>query len=89
MDNFFFMNILKKILILLIDIYKNAISPYLGHHCRFDPTCSQFAKIQIQTRPLPIALGKSAWRILCCWPLGDYLIKFEHFLYKKFNGAKK
>ena len=83
------MNILKNFLILLIDIYKNAISPYLGHHCRFDPTCSQFAKQQIQTRSLPVAILKSTWRILCCWPAGDYLLKLELFIRKKLSAVKK
>ncbi len=83
------MIIFKQFLILLIDIYKNAISPYLGHHCRFDPTCSQYAKLQIQTQSLPLALLKSTWRILCCWPLGDYLIKLEKYVLQKFNALKK
>ena len=83
------MKIIKNALIFLIDLYKNAISPYLGHRCRFYPTCSQYAKQQIQTKPLLIAILKSAWRISCCWPLGDYLIKFEHYIIKKFNVLMK
>lgn len=79
----------KKILIFLIDLYKMAISPYLGHHCRFSPTCSQYAKEQIQSKPLPLALLNSVWRVLCCWPLGDYLIQFEQYMTRKFNALRK
>ena len=33
---------MKKLLILLIKIYQNSISPLLGKNCRFIPTCSQY-----------------------------------------------
>lgn len=81
--------LIRQFLILLIDLYKNTISPYLGHHCRFYPTCSQYAKEQIQTHSLFLAIIKSSWRILCCWPMGDYLIKLEHVITKKINSLKK
>ena len=38
----FFSNYLSKILIGLIKIYQLSISPFLGSHCRFNPTCSQY-----------------------------------------------
>ncbi len=34
----------KGILLGLIIVYQKAISPYLGRHCRFVPTCSEYAK---------------------------------------------
>lgn len=33
---------MKKLIILLIHIYQRFISPLMGAHCRFTPTCSQY-----------------------------------------------
>ena len=33
---------MKWVLIGLIRFYQLAISPYLGEHCRFEPTCSRY-----------------------------------------------
>jgi len=33
---------MKKILILLIKIYQNTLSPLLGNNCRYIPSCSQY-----------------------------------------------
>ncbi|MEC8169120.1 MAG: membrane protein insertion efficiency factor YidD, partial [Pseudomonadota bacterium] len=35
---------LKKILVFLIVVYQRSISPYFGPTCRFQPTCSEYAK---------------------------------------------
>jgi len=29
--------------VLLIKFYRYVISPWVGHHCRFHPTCSSYA----------------------------------------------
>ena len=33
---------MKKILILMIKIYQLCLSPFIGNHCRFTPTCSMY-----------------------------------------------
>lgn len=33
---------MKKVLIFLVKVYQNTISPLLGKNCRFVPTCSQY-----------------------------------------------
>ena len=33
---------MKKVCLALIRLYQVGISPYLGHHCRFIPTCSEY-----------------------------------------------
>jgi len=35
--------IFKRFFILLINIYKSLISPFLGSNCRYQPTCSKYA----------------------------------------------
>lgn len=37
----------KTLLVLLINGYRYLISPLLGPHCRFYPTCSEYAIIAI------------------------------------------
>lgn len=34
---------MRTILIALIKVYRFVLSPYIGQHCRFTPTCSQYA----------------------------------------------
>lgn len=34
---------IKKLFLFLIRLYQKCISPALGPHCRFTPTCSQYA----------------------------------------------
>ncbi|MDR3352729.1 MAG: membrane protein insertion efficiency factor YidD [Zoogloeaceae bacterium] len=35
---------MKKSLVFLIRIYQYAFSPFLGQHCRFHPSCSEYAR---------------------------------------------
>ena len=40
-------NAIKKLFLIFIKFYQVAISPYIGPHCRFMPTCSEYAYIAI------------------------------------------
>ncbi|MEQ1598476.1 MAG: membrane protein insertion efficiency factor YidD [Methylotenera sp.] len=40
---------MTKFLIALIKLYQLALSPFFGQHCRFTPTCSQYAIESMQT----------------------------------------
>lgn len=35
-------NIFQKTLILMVKVYQQGISPFLGAHCRYTPTCSAY-----------------------------------------------
>ncbi|GBE09969.1 putative membrane protein insertion efficiency factor [bacterium BMS3Bbin12] len=39
---------MQRLLIVLLRAYRYALSPYLGAHCRFAPTCSEYALIAVQ-----------------------------------------
>ncbi|VFP81759.1 membrane protein insertion efficiency factor YidD [Candidatus Erwinia haradaeae] len=58
----------SKILILLIRLYQSIISPCIGPHCRFDPTCSQYTIVVLRR----FGVIKGSWlatkRILKCHP---------------------
>jgi putative membrane protein insertion efficiency factor len=58
----------KRVLILLIDFYKAALSPYLRAQCRFTPTCSAYAKEAIIKHGALKGTGLAIWRILRCNP---------------------
>ena len=59
---------MKKILLLLIRGYKRTLSPLLGRHCRFLPTCSAYTYEAVER----FGAGKGAYlglrRILKCHP---------------------
>ena len=63
-----FGKILKKISLVAIKIYREAISPYHPPVCRFTPTCSHYAETAIKKYG-PVKGGIMAgWRILRCHP---------------------
>ncbi|GAB6047390.1 membrane protein insertion efficiency factor YidD [Methyloparacoccus murrellii] len=39
---------MRYLLVGLIQLYRYLISPWLGHHCRFEPSCSAYALTAIQ-----------------------------------------
>ena len=61
---------LKKTTLLLIRIYQGAVSPWLPPACRFEPTCSEYARIAVET----YGAARGAWlavrRISRCHPFG-------------------
>ena len=34
---------MKRLLLVFIALYRYTISPLLGRHCRFEPSCSEYA----------------------------------------------
>lgn len=62
------------VLIGLVRGYQLAISPLLGRHCRFQPTCSQYAIEAIRRHGAVWGSVKSVRRIARChpWHPGGY-----------------
>ena len=63
------MNIFKNLLVLIIIGYQRLVSPYFPSSCRFDPTCSHYAKEAIQTHGVFKGTYVSAKRIAKCHPI--------------------
>jgi putative membrane protein insertion efficiency factor len=40
---------MRRLMIFLISCYKFLLSPFLGNHCRFYPSCSSYAQEAIAT----------------------------------------
>jgi hypothetical protein len=59
---------MSKILILFIKFYQYAISPMLASHCRFTPTCSQYAVEALQKHGALKGFWLSVRRISRCHP---------------------
>ena len=59
-------------LILLIDAYRRLVSPLLGPHCRFHPTCSQYALEAIRLYGPLSGSARAIARLARCHPLGNW-----------------
>lgn len=52
----------------LIRFYQRAVSPYLGHWCRFEPSCSEYTRQALHRHGLLRGLWMGIKRILRCHP---------------------
>ena len=60
----------SRALLLLVRLYQRYLSPQLSHACRFEPTCSEYAKNALESyRPIE-ALVQIFGRLLRCRPGG-------------------
>jgi uncharacterized protein len=59
---------MKFLFLFLLKIYQGAISPYLGRHCRFYPSCSDYAKEAIRQKGAFSGVYLSINRVLRCHP---------------------
>lgn len=59
---------MKKALLLLIKIYKITLSPLLGRHCRFLPTCSAYTYEAVEKHGALRGAILGLKRILKCHP---------------------
>jgi putative membrane protein insertion efficiency factor len=65
---------MRRLLIALIRGYQYAISPLMGNHCRFVPSCSQYAADAIQIHGPGRGLWLALRRLARChpWHAGGY-----------------
>ena len=59
---------MRRLLIALIDVYKACLSPFLGHHCRFYPTCPSYAQEAIATHGVIKGSKMAIMRLGKCHP---------------------
>lgn len=60
--------VIQQSLIALIKLYQFALSPLLGQHCRFFPSCSAYMKEAIQTYGVLKGISLGTKRLLRCHP---------------------
>ncbi|MCC6134890.1 MAG: membrane protein insertion efficiency factor YidD [Candidatus Contendobacter sp.] len=59
---------MRTVLIALIRVYQWLISPWLGNHCRFYPSCSEYAREAIERYGAVRGVWLAIRRLLCCHP---------------------
>lgn len=59
---------MRTLLITLIRIYQMGISPWLGNHCRFYPSCSQYACEALERHGVLRGGWLAIRRVLRCHP---------------------
>ena len=57
-------------LLLLVQIYRVAVSPLLGANCRYQPTCSEYAIEALRTHGAFRGTRLAVKRIMKCHPWG-------------------
>jgi len=60
----------KRAVVAAIRQYQRWLSPLLGRHCRFYPSCSQYAIDAVNRYGAARGLLMAAWRVLRCNPFG-------------------
>ena len=68
----------------MIFIYQILLSPLMGGHCRYHPSCSQYAQQALRQHPLFKALSLILSRLLRCRPFST----FGDDPVPKFSGGK-
>jgi uncharacterized protein len=59
---------MKDFFLFLIRVYKKIFSPFLGRHCRFWPTCSDYTAQAIEKYGAAKGLWLGAKRLFKCHP---------------------
>ena len=60
---------LKKIFLFIIILYQRLASPYLPQSCRFQPTCSEYAKEAIEKHGIIKGVTLALKRLKKCHPI--------------------
>lgn len=65
---------MQTILMACLKLYRLLLSPYLGQHCRFVPSCSTYALEALRAHGAVCGVGLSLRRLLRChpWCAGGY-----------------
>jgi putative membrane protein insertion efficiency factor len=65
-----FSRLVARLLVGLVWLYRGMLGPFLGGHCRFTPTCSQYALDAIAKHGPWRGGWRALRRILRCHPWG-------------------
>ena len=62
------MSTLRRLLVAPIAAYQRFVSPALPRHCKYEPTCSEYASQALQRYGMLRGLVLGGWRLLRCNP---------------------
>lgn len=65
---------MRKILLILIHAYRYLLSPLVGHHCRYTPSCSEYGLEAIEAHGAMKGFWLTIKRVASChpWHEGGY-----------------
>ncbi len=65
---------IRSLFLFPIRVYQYAISPFMAPHCRYHPTCSEYAAEAITRHGVPRGLWLGVKRVARChpWAEGGY-----------------
>ena len=63
---------MKILLLRIVSFYQKAISPLTPATCRFQPTCSEYARVAIDRHGALRGGGLALRRLLRCHPFGSH-----------------
>ena len=66
------LNLATRACMFLVVIYQGSLGYFLGGHCRFQPTCSNYALEALRTHGAIRGCWLSLRRILRCHPFGGH-----------------
>ncbi len=58
----------RRLVVGLLRLYQQVVSPLYGPTCRFYPSCSQYALVAVERHGVVRGAGLAAWRLLRCNP---------------------
>ena len=61
-------NVMKRLALAFLSLYKAVLSPYMPGQCRFTPTCSEYAAEAIRTRGVIKGSYLTTKRLARCQP---------------------
>lgn len=61
---------MTRLLVRLVDLYRACVSPLLPPLCRFEPSCSSYAREALLRHGSLKGTLLALWRVLRCNPLG-------------------
>lgn len=67
-------SVLLRVLLVLIAAYRYLISPVIGPHCRYHPSCSEYAQEALAKHGAYLGTGLALKRVCRChpWHPGGY-----------------
>jgi uncharacterized protein len=74
----------RRLFVLPIRAYQRLVSPLIGQHCKYYPSCSEYAVQAVQRFGILRGLVLAGWRLLRCnpWSNGGYDPVEEQRLFK-------
>lgn len=62
---------MRHLLIFMVKLYQWCLSPYIGSHCRFHPTCSSYAIEALNKHGAVKGSYLAVNRLIRCHPWGE------------------